>query len=261
MIVKNLCKFIPDGAKSELKTVNFIFETDFAIQSREISLKNHMIFLIKSGDGNFYFDRSSLSVGTGDLVFGFSGEKFKAVGENLQYYYIGFKGSRGDELFARFGVNALNRKFTGFEGMLPFWQENILRATDQNIDLVSESVLMYAFSRLNNITVPLDDVAFLLTRFAEENFSDPRLSLQTVAEELGYNAKYLSTSFKKRMNIGFSEYVKTLRINNAIFLMEHGVESVKNVAFLSGFQDPLYFSKVFRDTVGVPPTEYVKRNK
>ena len=72
------------------------------------------------------FNRETVSVKAGDTVFGFSGEKFKAVGTDLQYYYICFEGSRAEELFLRFGVCALNRLFKGFEGMLPFWQENIL---------------------------------------------------------------------------------------------------------------------------------------
>ncbi len=259
-MLKNVCKFIPDVDKSELKTVNFIFETDPEVQHNPFKLQENRLFLAKT-DGTFTFDTKSVQVTAGDVCFGFSGETFSAEGDGLQYYYIQFKGGRSDELFKRFGVTALNRIFNGNEGLLPFWQENISRANDENIDLVSESVLMYTFSRLTAAHELLDDVAYILTKYVEENFNDCNLSLGTAAEALGYNAKYLSTCFKKKMNIGFSEYVKTLRINNAVFLMEHGVESVKNVAFLSGFQDPLYFSKVFRETVGVPPTEYVKRNK
>ena len=259
MLNKNLCKFIPDGAKSELKTVNFILETDPETQKIKSSLKNHVLYLVKSGSGEFIFERASHRVAVGDMVFGFSGEAFCAVGDNLQYYYIGFEGLRAEELFSRFGISSLNRVFKGFEGMLSFWQENIARAVEQNIDLVSEAVLLYAFSRLNAVHQPTDDVAFSLQKFAEENYSDSTLSLQTAAEALGYNAKYLSACFKKRMNIGFSEYVKTLRINNAVFLIEHGVESVKNIAFLSGFQDPLYFSKVFKSSVGQSPTEYIEK--
>ena len=261
IMVKNLCKFIPDVAKTELKTARFIFETDPEVQKEEICLLTNVVYLIKSGDATMHFDRQSVSAKAGDIVFGFKNEKFKAQGIGLQYYYISFEGARSEELFSRFGVCAPNRIFTGFEGMLPFWQENISRATDENIDLVSESVLLYTFSRLNSVNRLLDSGAFALQKYAEENFSDPTLSLQSAAEELGYNAKYLSASFKNKMNMGFSEYVKTIRINNAIFLIEHGVESVKNVAFLSGFQDPLYFSKVFKSTVGQTPTEYIENLK
>lgn len=254
---KNICKFISSENPLELKTVSFIFETDHAVQKKESFLTHHALYLIKT-DGSFYFNRKPLPVSTGDLVVGFSGEHFFADGDDLQYYYIKFNGHRSEELFKRFGVSSVNRVFKGYEGMLPFWKENIARATEENIDLISESVLIYAFSKLTAVREKSDDVAYMLTKYIEENFTDVNLSLNFAAEKLGYNAKYLSTCFKK-MNIGFSEYVKTLRISNAVFLMEHGVESVKNVAFLSGFQDPLYFSKVFKATIGQSPTEYIKK--
>lgn len=254
---KNICKFIPDRNRSELETFSFIFETDPAVQSVESYLNRHMLFLVKTG-GCFYFDKKPMQVFPGDLVFGFSGERFCAGGSGIQYYYIKFSGLRSEDLFKRFGISPLNRIFKGFEGMLPFWKENIARATGENIDLVAESVLIYAFSKLNAVHERLDDAVYILAKYIEEHFTDAGLSLNSAAEALGYNAKYLSSCFKK-MNIGFSEYVRTLRINNAVFLMEHGVESVKNVAVLSGFQDPLYFSKVFKAVIGQSPTEYIKK--
>ena len=63
------------------------------------------------------------------------------------------------------------------------------------------------------------------------------------------------------MGITYSEYLKNLRIKYAISLFEHGIESVKNVAFLSGFSDPLYFSTVFKSNIGVPPKEYKNKIK
>ncbi|MBQ2273664.1 MAG: helix-turn-helix transcriptional regulator, partial [Clostridia bacterium] len=128
-------------------------------------------------------------------------------------------------------------------------------------DIVSECVLMYTFSRLTGVKDPNRDVASLLASYAEENFSDGGLSLNSLADDWGYNAKYLSDCFKKRMGMGFSHYLKTLRVKHAVFLMEHGVESVKNVAYLCGFRDPLYFSKVFRESLGVSPKEYLRRNR
>ena len=61
--------------------------------------------------------------------------------------------------------------------------------------------------------------------------------------------------------MGFTEHLRTLRIRHAVVLMENGVTSVKNVATLSGFADPLYFSRVFRETVGVAPAHYQKKQK
>jgi AraC-like DNA-binding protein len=40
--------------------------------------------------------------------------------------------------------------------------------------------------------------------------------------------------------------------------MEEGVANVKNVALLSGFEDPLYFSKVFTASEGISPKVYIQ---
>ena len=79
-----------------------------------------------------------------------------------------------------------------------------------------------------------------------------------MARMVGYNAKYLSHFFKKEFGMGFAEYLRLLRINHAVILLENGVTSVKNVAALSGFSDPLYFSRVFTAAIGIPPKEYRK---
>ena len=53
-------------------------------------------------------------------------------------------------------------------------------------------------------------------------------------------------------------YLRTLRIKHAVTLMDFGVQSVKNVALLSGFSDPLYFSTVFKKQMGITPKEYAQ---
>jgi YesN/AraC family two-component response regulator len=40
-------------------------------------------------------------------------------------------------------------------------------------------------------------------------------------------------------------------------LFDHGIDSVKNVAFLSGYKDPMYFSNVFKKVVGRSPKDYM----
>jgi two-component system response regulator YesN len=97
----------------------------------------------------------------------------------------------------------------------------------------------------------------------EKHFTEPGISLNTVAEAVGYHAKYVSHLFKLRFGMGFTEYLRNMRVRHAVMLMENGVTCVKNVAFLSGFSDPLYFSKVFTKTVGVSPRDFIRgeRNK
>ena len=55
----------------------------------------------------------------------------------------------------------------------------------------------------------------------------------------------------------YTQYLRDMRIRHAIFLMEEGLVSVKNIALLSGFRDPLYFSKVFTESEGISPKAYI----
>ena len=50
-----------------------------------------------------------------------------------------------------------------------------------------------------------------------------------------------------------------MRLKYAVSLFDYGLDSVKNVAILSGFADPLYFSSVFKESIGISPREYIER--
>ena len=52
-----------------------------------------------------------------------------------------------------------------------------------------------------------------------------------------------------------------MRLKYAVALFDSGVDSIKNVAALSGFSDPLYFSSVFKKSIGISPKEYTKKIK
>ena len=122
---------------------------------------------------------------------------------------------------------------------------------------MAESTLLYTFSRLTaNYS---DDISLVnnVLQIIEESFSDPNLSIGEIARELSYNPKYLSHLFLKKVGVPYSDYLKNIRLKHAISLFDRGLDSIKNVAFLSGYNDPLYFSTVFKKTVGISPKEYI----
>ena len=176
---------------------------------------------------------------------------------DTEYMYISFAGVRADDLFKRFGINKEHRVFDGFESLIPFWKESLSRADDTMIDLAAESMLLYTFSRLSGHVNQKNPLLNRMITLSEDNFNNPELSIDAIAKELAYNSKYLSHFFKKETGIAYSEYLRNLRIKYAISLLDHGIDSVKNIALLSGFHDPFYFSTVFKKCTGVSPKEYI----
>ena len=59
--------------------------------------------------------------------------------------------------------------------------------------------------------------------YVEENYGDCGLSLELVASEMGLNSSYLSRAFKKEMNQKFSDYLVTVRIEQAQKLLRADV--------------------------------------
>ena len=257
---KNICKFITNSIADKLEVHRFIYETDAETIKTKTLLSHHRAILIKQGRGEIKIDRSSFNFETGNFIICFKDENiFIDAEKDCEYMYIDFSGTRSELLFHRFFINEKNRIFSGFDGLIPFWQNSLCRAGNINLDLVSESVLLYTFSRLVVNENPQKNLINKILELTEENYTSSELSVSFIADELSYNAKYISHIFKQNMEISYTEYLKNLRIKYAVSLLEHGIDSVKNIAFLSGFSDPLYFSTVFKNTVGVSPKEYKKR--
>ena len=107
------------------------------------------MYLVISGIGKLVTDYAKAELSPGKLFFTFSGIPFKIESEaEFHYIYISFSGERSEVLFKRYFISTENCIFEGNEGLISFWQNAITRATDINLDLISESVLLYTFSQL-----------------------------------------------------------------------------------------------------------------
>lgn len=260
MKTKNICKFVAPSAVEGLSISCFIYETSHEVMRKPYTLPHHRAVLFIKGGGECRIDERALSFAVGTIAFLRPGETVSVEPrETTEYMYIDFSGARGESLLKRFGIHAYACLFDGFDGLIPLWRESLAHASEGNVDLAAESILLYTFSRFSVPEAAGDTLLQRIVEFSEEHFADSELSLSAIAEELGYNAKYISHLFKQKMGIGYSEYLRTLRIKYAVSLLEHGLDSVKNIAFLSGFRDPLYFSAVFKESLGVSPKEYRAR--
>lgn len=100
-----------------------------------------------------------------------------------------------------------------------------------------------------------------IKRYIDQNY-DKSLNYRVLYENFGYNEKYIAYLFKKEMGISPSKYIVNVRIEAAKRLLLTRPDLLqKDVAQKVGFTDPLYFSRVFRDIVGLSPSKFVKRNR
>jgi len=86
--------------------------------------------------------------------------------------------------------------------------------------------------------------------------------LKKISSELDLNPSYLSREFSKHFeDLNFGEYVRKLRIEKAINLIENSSHTLTEIAYITGFSDQSHFTRIFKLHTGKNPSSYRKKSK
>jgi AraC-like DNA-binding protein len=110
----------------------------------------------------------------------------------------------------------------------------------------------------NRLTIQSKRVGYIreVMMFVGYNFANSKLTINDIARDMSLTPSYLGSLFRKEMNIQLKSYISRVRIENAIKLIRETAYPVKRIAELTGYKDPLYFSKDFKKHTGSNPTQY-----
>ena len=93
--------------------------------------------------------------------------------------------------------------------------------------------------------------------YIRENLEE-ELSLSTIAAYFGKNASVLSAQFRRETGECLTAYLHRVRIETAVWYLNTTDLSITDVAFRVGIYNFRYFSKLFKEQIGVSPREYRK---
>lgn len=92
-------------------------------------------------------------------------------------------------------------------------------------------------------------------KYIQSNFTDD-ISLTEAATAASLSVHYFSRLFKKEMGCTFKEYLTELRMREAKKKLKNRDDNIANIAKAIGYNNPGYFSKVFKKYEGIPPSEF-----
>ncbi|KAB2332175.1 response regulator [Cytobacillus depressus] len=84
------------------------------------------------------------------------------------------------------------------------------------------------------------------------------ISLETLAQKINLNPIYISKMFKEKLGINYIDFLTQCRIEKAKKLLNDPERSLKEITYEIGYNEPNYFSKVFKKMCGISPKEYRK---
>jgi AraC-like DNA-binding protein len=91
---------------------------------------------------------------------------------------------------------------------------------------------------------------------------DTNLSLKEISKNLDIHPAYLSREFSRYFdNLSFGDYIRKLRIEKAIELLNTSSYSLTEIAYLTGFSDQSHFTRIFKLHTGKNPSVYRKELK
>jgi len=93
--------------------------------------------------------------------------------------------------------------------------------------------------------------------FVEKNISNPDFSVEELSRDLGMSRVNL---YKKLLSITGKtpiEFIRVIRLKRAALLLEKSQQSVSEIAYQVGFNNPKYFSKYFKEEFSMLPSEYI----
>lgn len=94
-----------------------------------------------------------------------------------------------------------------------------------------------------------------LREYVENNYTFD-ISMQEVAEDMGYSDAYFSKLFKQYFNQNFTAYLTEYRIKKAKELLTDTNNSIKDISRMVGYEDSNYFAKIFKRIVGEIPSKF-----
>ncbi len=92
------------------------------------------------------------------------------------------------------------------------------------------------------------------------NYRDPSFTVNDIITEIGMSRSVFYKKLKAISNLSINDLIKNVRMKKATELLIKSSMSISEVAYDTGFGDPAYFSKVFKEHYKVTPKEFTSKN-
>lgn len=187
-------------------------------------------------------------------------------GNPWEYVWIDFHGQEGDRLVSLTGFSADNPTMTVDSDVRTYY--NVIVETKDRIQKEEQERAKLHFLLTKYFRKGLEkeqshrkDYIQLAEEYVSNYFWRSDLSIPEIAEALHIDRTYLYRLVKGKFRMSPSQYLTEFRIEKAGELLEQGNLPIQTVAGSVGYEDALYFSKIFKKIKGVSPSDYRKRTQ
>lgn len=233
---------------------------------------DYQLLYVVSGKAHFYFDDVERIVTAGHMVLFQPRQEqhYEYFGKDkTEVYWVHFTGSNVKNILRRYDIplgtpvfysgtsaiyaylfeemiNELQTCRTGYEELLTMYLRQILILV-QRIRL----------ERRPNVNTHIQEEMEYARRYFNEHYNE-QINIEEYAESRNMSVSWFQRNFKQIVNCSPMQYLLTIRMNNAASLLESTDYSMAEISAIVGYDNPLYFSRLFKKQNRVSPSEYRK---
>ena len=218
------------------------------------------LIYIAAGEAHFFFDGKEVIVPAGNMVLyqPKQQQKYHYLGKDrTQVWFVHFTGREVRSILKHFEI-----PLDGYilhTGISRDYEDLFRKMRDELVKCSwgYEEMLVCLFRELlltmhRRMTESMPEIS----GFIQEEMS--RASIEQYAASRSMSTSWFSRSFRNATGTSPMQYILETRIRNAQTLLETTDDSITNIAAIVGYDNPMYFSRLFRKAKGVSPTGYRK---
>ena len=230
---------------------------------------HYLIHFVVAGQGTLRCNQQEYPIRPGQLFIIFPAQvaSYQADSNDpWEYNWVGFNGTDARRLVKMTGLSRQQPVLTATD---PDRTAALLRriadAADNTAAADAEMAgCLYLFlahliriNQPNAAANPRQSYVAGALRYIQYNYAN-NIGITDIARHVGISRSQLYRAFLQDFGVSPHDYLQTYRINEACSLLHDPAYSVAEVAGSVGFNDPLYFSRVFKSIKGTTPSQYQK---
>lgn len=232
--------------------------------------RDHQLLYISAGRAFFCLGSERREIPAGHMVLyrpGESQQYYYYAKDTPEVYWIHFSGYDAPHLLDKIGFSDTPVLFCGMSFHYPELFRQIILELQLKRPCFEDLLAVYLrqiFTEIqrNQLEISADKYRNLedmeaAVHFFNEYFTRD-ISIEKYARDQHMSVSWFIRSFKHYMGMTPMQYITSIRINTARELLKNTDYSIQEVSSLSGYDNPLYFSRIFRKQTGYSPSRYRK---
>ena len=233
---------------------------------------DYQLLYVASGKAHFYFGGQEKEVTAGHMVLYQPRQEQKYdyfSKDKPEVYWVHFTGGDVKNILRHFAIpmdenvfysgtastyaylfkemiNELQMCKTGYQELLEMYLRQIFLLIQRSREEEKPAVSSYLQEEMEHAR-----------RYFSEHYNEA-ISIEDFAQSRGMSVSWFMRNFKQIAKVTPMQYILNIRINNAVTLLETTDYNVAEISAIVGYDNPLYFSRIFKKQRGVSPSDYRK---